>query len=382
MLSIKHKMTIHVVATILILAISFMVATGIQFKKTAVLAAVTKAESDIAMGLALLDAKYPGSWHVENDFLYKGQVRMNNNNEIVDFISSLTGDTCTIFMANTRVATTIMKETGERAIGTHSSDMVAKKVLSEGAEYRGEAEVVGEKYQTAYNPLYDEKGNIVGMFYVGISKKFFDKMFYDSLLSLLIVGVVLTALVFLGTLYFSQRVIIGPLKILTAETQKFAKGDFCSLSMPVEKESKNEIVELAKSINQMGEWVQALSHQINLATGKTSKDFGVEAGQKTEIIPEQENLLKKSVAVLKGSWDEQLPKGLNEVTLQQILTYLMNNDGSLSVSEIAEEIKLTKVTVRRYLDYLEKCGMVKVDMQYGPVGRPLKLYTLVRSDPI
>lgn len=382
MLSIKHQVTIHVICAILILSVSFMIAIGIQFKKTAVLAAVTKAESDMATGLAIVDLKYPGEWRVVDDILYKGNTRINNNNDIVDYISSLTGDTCTIFLGSTRVATTVKKENGERAVGTHSSDQVAKKVLAEGKGYRGEAEVVGEKYQTAYDPLYDDKGNIIGMFYVGISKKFFDKMFYDSLLSFAIVGLVLTVLVFLGTLYFTQRVITDPLKLLTAETQKFAHGDFCSLSMPVKMESKNEIVELAQSINQMGEWVQVLTHQINKATGTTLPPGGIftglEISQEAVIVEEPGGGLKKMPNDGKEQWDD-LPKGLHEVTLQQILIYLKGIDHSLSVSEIAEEVKLTKVTVRRYLDYLERCGRVKVDMQYGPIGRPLKLYTLVKG---
>ncbi|MFZ5599624.1 MAG: HTH domain-containing protein [Bacillota bacterium] len=68
------------------------------------------------------------------------------------------------------------------------------------------------------------------------------------------------------------------------------------------------------------------------------------------------------------------------MTLQQILVFLKNRQGNLSVSEIAEDVKLTKVTVRRYLEFLEKCGKVKVEMQYGPIGRPLKLYTYLKTE--
>lgn len=378
MQSLKQQITMLVVVTILILAVSFMVAIGLQIKKTAVLASVTKAKSDLATGEAILDLKYPGPWRVVDNILYKGNIKITNNFEPVDYISSLTGDTCTIFLGNTRVATTIINDNGERAVGTHSSDEVAKRVLTDGREYLGEAEVLGEKYQTAYKPLYDDKGNIIGMFYVGTSKKFYDDMFYGSLLSMTVIGLVLTTLVLAGTWCFTQRVIIEPIKLLTAETQKVASGD---LSTPVEIESKNEIGELAQSFNQMVEWLQALTYQISKATGTAvppGKCYfsGPETCDKTGIISEHGNSFSKVPGKDKEWWGE-LPKGLNEVTLQQILIFLKNKDRSLSASEIAEEIKLTKVTVRRYLDFMERCGRVKVDMQYGPIGRPLKLYKLM-----
>ncbi|MDO7787759.1 cache domain-containing protein [Desulforamulus aquiferis] len=376
MQSLKHQITVLVVASTLILAVSIMVAIGMQIKDTAVLACITKAKSDLSTGEALINFKYPGPWREEDGFLYKGNIRINNNNEIVDYISSLTGNTSTIFLGKTRVATTVKKENGERAVGTHASEEVAKKVLTEGKEYLGEAEVVGQRYQTAYKPLLDQNGNIIGMFYVGISKKFYDTLFVDSLTRMALIGIALTIMVFFGAIYFTKRVITEPLKLLTEETQKFTKGDFCSLYYPTKIDSNNEIGELARSIKEMGEWVQALNYQINKATqinAPVAKQIA--SGADSSFLEEEcSNCIKRNVNREK-QWGE-LSKGLNEVTLNQILNYMKEKDCSLSASEIARAVKLTKVTVRRYLDFMERCGKVNVDMQYGPVGRPLKLYRL------
>lgn len=383
MQSIKQQITILMVAAIVILGVSFMVAIGLQVKETAVLAAVTKAKTDLQSAEAIVDLKYPGPWKVEGGVLYKGETKINNNNAIVDYISQITGNSSTIFMGNTRVVTTVKKEDGERAIGTHASDEVVKTVLNQGKEYLGEAEVVGQIYQTAYKPLYDEKGNIVGMFYVGISKSYFNQLFYDTLKSLAIIGALITGLVFLGTMYFTKRVITEPLRQLTEETQKFAQGDFCSLYSPTQIQSQNEIGELARAINQMGVWVQTLTHKIDTATHLAGAQLvqqsqAIGSTEQKEVITEREDCLKK---ITNGDDTEQwgeLVKGLNEITLQQILGYLKDKEESLSASDIASEVNLTKVTVRRYLDFMEKCGRVRVDMQYGPVGRPLKLYKLER----
>lgn len=73
---------------------------------------------------------------------------------------------------------------------------------------------------------------------------------------------------------------------------------------------------------------------------------------------------------------EPLPKGLNAVTLQKIVLYLRETNKPLSAEEVAEGVGAARVTVRRYLDYLEKSGKVKIDIQYGVIGRPINRYAL------
>jgi methyl-accepting chemotaxis protein len=46
---------------------------------------------------------------------------------------------------------------------------------------------------------------------------------------------------------------------------------------------------------------------------------------------------------------------------------------------VAEGASLSKVTIRRYFDYLEQCGLVEMEQRYGSVGRPLRIYRLKKS---
>ena len=69
-----------------------------------------------------------------------------------------------------------------------------------------------------------------------------------------------------------------------------------------------------------------------------------------------------------------MPKGLNEFTLNEITTYVQNQDGPRSAEEVAGAIGIARVTARRYLDYLEKSGGITLDVQYGGVGRPINRY--------
>ncbi len=75
--------------------------------------------------------------------------------------------------------------------------------------------------------------------------------------------------------------------------------------------------------------------------------------------------------------EDVLPKGIQEKTLQLILTYLKENSGMwLTGDVIAENVGLTGVTVRRYMNYLVEMGKVQGEMNYETGGRPRMLYRL------
>ena len=70
----------------------------------------------------------------------------------------------------------------------------------------------------------------------------------------------------------------------------------------------------------------------------------------------------------------ELPKGFNRATLDKVLNYLRECQTGASADEVASAIGVARVTARRYLDYMEKCKLIKVDIQYGSVGRPINQY--------
>lgn len=72
--------------------------------------------------------------------------------------------------------------------------------------------------------------------------------------------------------------------------------------------------------------------------------------------------------------EEELPKGLTDWTLRQVLLHLINQERPLSASEVADGIGLARVTVRRYLDYLVQRGQLRVEQHYAGVGRPVYRY--------
>ncbi len=55
--------------------------------------AVEKAKGDLEIAYRYLTVKYPGNWTIQDGKLYKGNLLMNENFDIVDQIGQDTGDT-------------------------------------------------------------------------------------------------------------------------------------------------------------------------------------------------------------------------------------------------------------------------------------------------
>lgn len=114
---------------------------------------------------------------------------------IVDKITKLVGETTTIFQRMNekgdmlRVATTVKNSAGQRAIGTYipavNPDGKANPVVSsilKGKTYHGRAYVVNDWYLTAYEPIYDKSGSLVGMLNVGIKQKVIEARIRQAIL--------------------------------------------------------------------------------------------------------------------------------------------------------------------------------------------------------
>lgn len=73
----------------------------------------------------------------------------------------------------------------------------------------------------------------------------------------------------------------------------------------------------------------------------------------------------------------QLAKGLSESTLKLIRDFLCANRESLFTSEqIAEQIHLSRITIRRYMNYLLDTGEIISTIDYRTGGRPSIKYGL------
>ncbi len=95
------------------------------------------------------------------------------NYDLVDSIKETTGvETATIFQkipgGLLRISTNVMKQDNTRAVGTYiPSESIVYKTVMKGETFYGRAYVVNAWYQTAYEPIFDSRGNVIGVLYVG-----------------------------------------------------------------------------------------------------------------------------------------------------------------------------------------------------------------------
>ncbi|MCC5421610.1 response regulator [Clostridium perfringens] len=101
--------------------------------------------------------------------------------------------------------------------------------------------------------------------------------------------------------------------------------------------------------------------------------------QKNNLLNKREALSQQDIDVISKSLEEkiELPKGLNQKTLDRIMEFLKENQGKVwTLREIAYELKISNVTIKKYMDYLEDVKKVNVTLTSGNVWRPEYKYTL------
>lgn len=92
---------------------------------------------------------------------------------MVDTLSKDIGVAATIFVKSgddfKRISTNILKDSGERAIGTTlGKDSPAYTNVSKGIKYVGKANILKKSYFTAYDPIINESGEVIGILFVGV----------------------------------------------------------------------------------------------------------------------------------------------------------------------------------------------------------------------
>lgn len=186
-----------------------------------------------------------------------GGVLLNRNFELVDKVKETVFrnlqykeqdiGTATIFQDDLRIATNVHNEDGSRAVGTRIAEDVYNQVVGEGNPWIGRAFVVNHWYISAYGPIHDLTGQIIGILYVGL----LEQKYADLRLRAVMVFLTITlcgALVALALGYFISRKISVSIKKLASASEQLAHGN---LDAQVEIHSHDELQELAETFNFM-----------------------------------------------------------------------------------------------------------------------------------
>lgn len=78
----------------------------------------------------------------------------------------------------------------------------------------------------------------------------------------------------------------------------------------------------------------------------------------------------KLLATLRSTENPVLPKGMSAPTLDAVIAALRAAGDGLSAAAASDGLGVSRVTARRYLEYLADTGFAERSLQYGQIGRP------------
>jgi methyl-accepting chemotaxis protein len=149
---------------------------------------------------------------------------------IVDRAVGYVGGNATLFVYDdasgqfVRRTTNVKKENGDRAVGTQlAADHPGQAMLRRGEAYKGPATLFGKSFMTAYFPVSNPAGKVIGIIYVGIPMEQLDAMLAHAIQHMAMAAAVAALLVLVLTMLLVQR-ITKPLGSVTQTLTAIADG--------------------------------------------------------------------------------------------------------------------------------------------------------------
>jgi len=259
--------------------------------------------------------------------------------EWVDQIKNLYNVECTVFVGDTRAATTVRKAgTDERAVGTPlNNPKIHDVVLVQRKPYNGEATVVGRLMKVCYEPVYNEGDDkVLGMFFLGISMENHLALIRSNVWYLTTITIV-AVLIFGIILFGIVRAIVIPIRRMAHAAEALADGN---LDVDVRVQSKDETAILATAFQHLAESLKA----------KTEVALAIAGGDLTVWVPlrSQNDVLGMSLIRMRYSLYDSikgltgLAKSIGEeaVSLSHVNQALVANttESAAQLKNVAESI--------------------------------------------
>jgi len=169
-LSLATKLTVLCALGLIVLSCALTYATVLIVQTRVGEEASERREQAITSFHMLLDQK-GSEFRIHDGALYIDDYKLDGANDLVDAMRTVNGGVASIFRGDKRVATNLRNPDGSRAIGTTlARGPVYDSLFVRHEPFRGEADVFGETYFTAYDPLSNQNGEVIGVLVVGLKK--------------------------------------------------------------------------------------------------------------------------------------------------------------------------------------------------------------------
>lgn len=262
--------------------------------------ATERQELNIRIAWEILNA-YGKDFYIRDGILYAGDHQLNEDYQIVDRVKQLVGGTATIFMHDTRVSTNVMKEDGTRAVGTRlGAGPVYDAVILRGQSYRGEAMILGEPYFTAYDPIKNSAGEVIGILYVGINKNEFFAAIRKILSNITFTVIAFGLVICLISIQMVRKVVMKPVNQGIELTSEIARGN---LYTDISIERKDELGELFEALDLMQAKLTEVIHGIRNGANEV-RDSSEQVGQGNIELSQRTQEQASSLEEIASSMEE------------------------------------------------------------------------------
>ncbi len=247
-----------VISAIIVSIIAVTAATYVNLNATTRDNAMAQLERDLRTAATIVGGDMPGA---QVTWAESGEIdaiktwampRLFVNHDLIDSVVRLTGETAALFGAEKpgepmlSLTSTLLNAEGGRSIGVPfpSSDP-AYAVVMAGQPHIGETTVDGVDYYSAYQPIVDQEGGVVGVLYIGTDKATLEAGILQTLSILAVVGAVSVAI--LGVVgYFLSRLMMGAVPRLAQTMKVVADGDYDASVAYLDR--GNELGDMARAV--------------------------------------------------------------------------------------------------------------------------------------
>ncbi|KMQ50535.1 methyl-accepting chemotaxis protein II [Chitinispirillum alkaliphilum] len=322
-----------------------------------------------------IDMKLQGDVRSMQTYVNKhyGNISMENGNladsagvsiagrfDVVDRLSEDLGVVATIFARDrndfTRISTNIRTDDGQRAVGTQlgSGGSVYRYVI-ERRTYVGTAEILGEPYVTAYDPVIDDSGEVIGILFLGIPQQEINSIVRREILGLfrnaVFLFIVIITICSGVTWIFGSRIVKQLETVINglsrgSEQVSSASGQVSASSQQM-AEGANE---QASSLEEVSSSLEESSSMVKHNADNSSQANVLMEETKRNVIHGKEAILKVNsvIAEIKQSSDQtaKIVKTIDEIAFQTNLLALnaaveaaRAGDAGKGFAVVAEEVR-------------------------------------------
>ena len=268
--------------------------------------------------------------------LYKGAFNVTQNEAFIDNLTESSDLELTVFYGDTRYATSLKDEAGERLLGTQTSADVTDLVIGKGQEYKNYSmDINGMNFYAYYMPAKNSDGTPVGMYFAGKPSESVNETINSKLTMIIIIAAIMILIAAVVT-FFAASAISKVIKNVQGLVSNVAQGD---LDVRIPEKYRKRKDELGLMTNALQRLVEAL-HRVISDIVRSADEVEMDAEKMTEMIQNT----TENAAEVSNSVDNISQGAVSQAEDIERATGNVNNMGK-AISEIVEKVdRLTETS--------------------------------------